>query len=460
MPAPFNEMYYIVFNLAVGGVKTSYTGQVPADQQCIEDKYPAMEVDYIRVITELCGNTDCDGDETCDTCPKDCGACPDLGSITNLPSPPDQLECLDPFNYPELEWTLSEHESPNPLDHSKDLRLLADLSIGPVHVVHPKTGQTLTTRGYNRMVPGPLIRLKACQSHRLTLHNDLLFYPNPSVGPNNVFKDPMTTNLLTLGVHMSSEIYADNPFVSVAPGTEHVYAWDIPCDHSGGTHIYQPSYSGSTTLQANAGAAGMIIIDDSDLSDAVTRPSEYQDMPEAVLVLMEMDPGRSREIARTTGDMIYESSVDDPFVMVNGCTSLEVPLEENQWTRLRMAFVGFSDSFFADFVPQLKAQACSIQLLSKDGVYLSEIPRSLPSGRLFFAPSSRVDVAIRCSEPGEHVVNMIAATGSGKTYDGVMTLTVRESSRQPDPVELPQWIPCRPTYLMDRMAQDSVSESR
>jgi FtsP/CotA-like multicopper oxidase with cupredoxin domain/cellulose synthase/poly-beta-1,6-N-acetylglucosamine synthase-like glycosyltransferase len=369
--------------------------------------------------------------------------------------------CVDPFNFPEVQWTPQEAVSTHAV-WPADIRLEGEMTYGAVRLLDDESGISIATRGFDGLIPGPIIRMRACQKYRLTLENHLNGYPNPQKEWLNKFTSPMTTNLYARGLHMSGVEYAtfdsadlpgsEKQFIEVLPEELFEFAWDIPCDHAGGTFLYHPQYHGSSGLQTTTGSAGVIIIEDSDLTEAINRPEEYDNMPEAVVVLMEMDPSRSKDVAEAADDIIYRSNVQKTFVLANGCTSLEVPIEQNQWTRIRMSFVGFDESFFADIRSLQGAGACDMQLLAKDGVYLRDVPRSLPSGRLFFAPGSTADIAIRCSEAGSRAIDMVSASGSkAKAYERVATLTVRESSRQAGPEKLSPWVPCRPTYLMDRL---------
>ncbi|CAM9249240.1 unnamed protein product, partial [Hapterophycus canaliculatus] len=80
-------------------------------------------------------------------------------------------------------------------------------------------GQT-TTRGFNGQIPGPTIRMEACQTYQLTYINNLEG-PNPS-GDWNSMKDPNTTNIHTHGLHISGESPADDVlYVQLEPGESH-----------------------------------------------------------------------------------------------------------------------------------------------------------------------------------------------------------------------------------------------
>lgn len=73
-------------------------------------------------------------------------------------------------------------------------------------------------------IPGPTIRMEACETYELTYTNNLEG-PNPGGEWNNM-KDPNTTNIHTHGLHISGESPADDVlFVELAPGESHTCEW-------------------------------------------------------------------------------------------------------------------------------------------------------------------------------------------------------------------------------------------
>ncbi len=134
--------------------------------------------------------------------------------------------CHDPYNLPQLEWTKAE-------DGIYETTVTMD--VGSYETEYG----TVTTRVYNGLLPGPVMKLKACETYRVTLKNNMEawmdFFP-PVLSLLNTFKDPHITNLHLHGVHVSCEAPGDNQLVAVAPGEEYVYTYVVPCDHAAGTH--------------------------------------------------------------------------------------------------------------------------------------------------------------------------------------------------------------------------------
>ncbi len=148
------------------------------------------------------------------------------------PEPPQLPEsvlantCHDPWNIPELEWTLAD-------DGVYETTITMD--VGHFEMAYG----TVRTRVYNGELPGPMMRLKACETYRVTLKNNMVdwieFFP-PKSELMNGHKDPHITNLHLHGLHISGEAPGDSQLVGVAPGEEYVYTYVVPCDHAAGTH--------------------------------------------------------------------------------------------------------------------------------------------------------------------------------------------------------------------------------
>ncbi len=160
----------------------------------------------------------------------------DCGTPTPTPPPtePPKVKpespvveiCHDPYNLPELEWTKAE-------DGVYETTVTMD--VGNYETEYG----TVRTRVYNGILPGPVMRLKACETYRVTLKNNMEawndWFPSKSTFLNT-FKDPHITNLHLHGLHISSEAPGDSVLVEVSPGEEYIYTYVVPCDHAAGTH--------------------------------------------------------------------------------------------------------------------------------------------------------------------------------------------------------------------------------
>ncbi|CAM9957915.1 unnamed protein product, partial [Laminaria digitata] len=329
---------------------------------------------------------------------------------------------------PELEWELDDASG----------MFVGEVEVGVV-TVDNFWGVT-TTRGFNGQIPGPTMRMEACQTYQLTVTN-ALEGPNPG-GNWNTMKDPNTTNVHTHGLHMSGESPADDVlYVKITPGESHTYEYTIPCDHAGGTFWYHPHHHGSTSLQMGGGAMGALIIE--DRADVHAIPDQIANMPEIVLTIQEMNPELSLADRDACGDELYNTTATSIHYLLNGEVVPTIEMTTGVWMRFRMAFAGHGENHAISLLDP--DGDCEMGVLAKDGVYLAEVPRMEPT--LFFTPASRVDAAVRCSTAGDFDVRIESTLTLGQTVP-LAVLTVEAGSGSADD-DLETWTPCRPYYLED-----------
>ena len=213
-------------------------------------------------------------------------------------------------------------------------------------------------------------------------------------------------------------------------------------NHMPGTFWYHPHLHGSSALQVGQGAAGMLIVDhpaDYDIPDVI------KDMPEHQMVFQHMSLDILRESSSISDDEVT-NWVDHNFNMTNTTTDLtnfmlvnmqflpEVTMEVDKWYRWRMALSSVRESicestsnmkvfYFKSTkrAPMLtqygfctnltssntaffsQSGACEFQLLAKDGIYLTDAPRTVPA--IILSPGNKADVAVRCSKIGQEYMN-------------------------------------------------------
>ncbi len=68
------------------------------------------------------------------------------------------------------------------------------------------------------------------------------------------------TNFHTHGLWVSPSGNSDNVLISIAPGSEHQYEYDVPADHPAGTFWYHPHAHGAGFGQVGSGMAGALIV--------------------------------------------------------------------------------------------------------------------------------------------------------------------------------------------------------
>ncbi|KAG5192416.1 Cupredoxin [Tribonema minus] len=385
---------------------------------------------------------------------------------------PTALTCTDfgggvPVTDPNFEYEMSELVWTHDIDgiYNGELTLGAvNLQMTPNRVVspaNPEPSASLDTFAFNGMIPGPLIRFKACNTYKLRLVNGLV----PIAGEATTTIP--YTNLHLHGMHVSGEDPADDVVtVQVPPGGDHYYSYRIPCDHASGTHLYHPHFAGTTAMQALGGAVGMIIVEGSALEAAHT-PGQYESMPEYPLVIQEMDLQKLKEYAGEYQLLAVVATANFPdappsTVLVNGCerrlgapsTSPSSPfngmtfkVEAGQWTKLRILNVANDKNAIITVMPSdypLKTHwPCEVKVLAKDGVTVDNMPRTVygQENGLFASLASRIDVALAFA--GATAADDVAMQ---QTQTVIASIIVTTSNRAWAD-DLARHYPCRPVYL-------------
>lgn len=108
------------------------------------------------------------------------------------------------------------------------------------------------------MAPGQTVRFK--------LHNQLPQLPAEQCAtsdinaarPRGCFND---TNLHSHGLWVSPSGNSDNVLISIKPGVDFEYEYNIPIDHPAGTFWYHPHQHGATAMQVASGMAGALVVE-------------------------------------------------------------------------------------------------------------------------------------------------------------------------------------------------------
>eukprot|EP00611_Tribonema_gayanum_P019059 TRINITY_DN3247_c0_g1_i3.p1 TRINITY_DN3247_c0_g1~~TRINITY_DN3247_c0_g1_i3.p1 ORF type:complete len:989 (-),score=246.59 TRINITY_DN3247_c0_g1_i3:610-3576(-) len=345
-------------------------------------------------------------------------------------------------NLPELEWTSTGCDAGYKC---------ANLSFDVVE--YTNSYGTTRTRAFN--LYNPTIRMKACGKYLITLTNDLAAGWGDPTGAINTLRDPQRTNLHVHGLHISGNGAVDNVVdVQLSPGGEHLYKYEIPCDHASGLHFYHAHHHGSASVQAGGGAVGLIVIEDNPEFEGAL-PNWLDGMPERHLLIEVVEPEAVKGYAKDMDDTVYTSTATKDHYLINKCTSITVKAPAGRWTRLRMLHVG--GALNAKMRIGGSAAACAVGLVAKDGVYVSHVPRTLSTREVLFSVASRVDVVVRCSTQGTYPLQILPLDPSGGgawTNIGSLVITAADAIRGRYGIAtLPIWRPCRPAYLQSLLLE-------
>ena len=144
----------------------------------------------------------------------------------------------------------------------------------------------------------PVIEINPGDTIRVNLTNNLP-YDDSCINHNEDINNPHCfngSNLHSHGLWISPTGNSDNVLLSINPGVEFQYEYNVPPDHPAGTFWYHPHRHGSTALQVSSGMVGALIIrgdrlpsktDNGDIDTLLKRPNG-NDIPERILVLQQI----------------------------------------------------------------------------------------------------------------------------------------------------------------------------
>lgn len=280
----------------------------------------------------------------------------------------------------------------------------------------------LTLPAFDRRLPGPTLRLAPGERLELCVYNLLTPNPEPAwVADPNCPHHHHSLNLHFHGLAVATTGTADNPAISIPPGSWQRWELQIPADHPGGTHWYHPLHHGSTLAQLTAGLAGALIVTGD--FDAVPEIAAARDQ---VMLLQEI---RGRD------------GGPGPFVTVDGQLQPVIrarPGEVQRW-RLIHGGAGLTGSG-----ARLRLERHRLPAIARDGLPLATLEDDdnplLPVG-------GRLDVLVRASfERGIYPLVLQRATPEGAAGEPI-PVAFLEVMGDPRPMELPAALPPLPPSL-------------
>ena len=237
-------------------------------------------------------------------------------------------------------------------------------AIGPATVA----GQEVTAMVYEGEFPGPTLRMRAGETLRLKLVNDL----------------DDSTNIHTHGFHVSPKDNGDNVFIEVPAGTEFDYEYQLPDNHAPGTFWYHPHWHGNTGPQVNGGLAGAIIVEGSlDEVEGIAGLTERL----LVLTATQFDGD---------GNLVPYSNQSSTGMQrfVNGQLEPVISIQPGETQRWRIANLS-SDTFFF-----ISLQGHTLYEIATDGNPNDQIAAK---EQILLGPAERTEVLVQAStNPGSY----------------------------------------------------------
>jgi len=311
----------------------------------------------------------------------------------------------------------------------------------------------------------PTIEIHPGETIRVNLDNKLPADPSCTAGDHtpdapHCFNG---TNLHTHGLWVNPSGNGDNVLLSINPGVQFQYEYNVPGDHPSGTFWYHTHRHGSTALQVSSGMAGALII----RGDRVPTPDRHGDIdtlirgvPERILVMQQIQYAclDSAGNPQTNSDGTYYCGPNDVGVIENynvfaprawgksgRYTSLNGEVlptflaTQGQVERWRMIHAGVRDTIslqFARLKPSLAipatlgaaqasrfiSQSCAsdyltYNLIAADGLTMDAAQQKQLT---VFQPGYRFDALVVFPEPGIYCVIDAASPNAGSiNEDGV-----------------------------------------
>ena len=354
---------------------------------------------------------------------------------------------------------------------------------------------------------GPMLTLKRGGKYEIKLTNNLLKQPG---GSNATQQHIGITNFHVHGIHESTGTIdmataseysgGDNIFIALegredesSPGNSVTLYGDLPEDHLPGNHWYHAHHHLGTTIQTFAAHGGIIVEDDDvwlpdsqgckDVRNALNK-ADQKTMLFAVYPFF-MNPANLETLDKSwnsanyqlvaeqgnasyccdeknenSPNALYGTGTTEDLVFLNGGFQPLMTMTSGVWQRWLMNLASYKSSLLMQVVDQKTGNvtdACDIMLVSKDGVFVMEIPRSVsymhvPSG-------GRAQVLIRCNAPAGTMLDVITGrentpAGSGISGDSniavqkLMSIVVEDGSPDKD-LKAKSCTPLRPSYAAD-----------
>ena len=354
---------------------------------------------------------------------------------------------------------------------------------------------------------GPLLRVKRGGSYSVKLTNNLIDQPP---GSNATQNHVGYTNFHVHGIHESTGaidratvteyVGGDNIFITVkgkldnksSPNTITLFG-SLPEDHLPGNHWYHAHHHLATTIQTFAAHGGIIVDDDPAwLPDSQGCGNVRKVMNEAVRKIMLftcfpffMDPKNMDDINNSwdaanyqlaaeqgnatyccdtdnkdSANSFYGTGTQSDLVFLNGGFQPKLTMKRGAWQRWSMTLASYKNALLMQVTESKSGEPtkeCDVMLLSKDGIFLMEIPRTV--SYMFIPSGGRAEILIRCNGPAGSEYDIVSSatdTPAGSGINGnsnipiqkVLSVIIADGRGDVD-LEPKACTPLRPSYAAD-----------
>ena len=169
----------------------------------------------------------------------------------------------------------------------------------------------------------PTIRIAPGQRLTVALDNQLEPCTAEQRRKHECFND---TNLHTHGLWISPSGKSDNVLISIGPGEQFTYEYDIPADHPAGTFWYHPHRHGAGVVQVGSGMAGALIVTGDRLPtlngrgdiDVLLKDRRGRPFPERIMLFQQIQYGCLNDKGLNEGKRDAENVPMRPFICAAG----------------------------------------------------------------------------------------------------------------------------------------------
>jgi FtsP/CotA-like multicopper oxidase with cupredoxin domain len=169
----------------------------------------------------------------------------------------------------------------------------------------------------------PTIRVAPGQRLEVSLDNRLEPCTDKQRTEHGCFNE---TNLHTHGLWVSPKGNSDNVLISIKPGEQFTYQYDIPADHPAGTYWYHPHRHGAGFGQVGSGMAGALIVTGNRVPTATTpgdvdillKDERGRPFPERIMIFQQIEYGCLNDKGEIEGQKTKDGEPIRPFTCSPG----------------------------------------------------------------------------------------------------------------------------------------------
>lgn len=242
--------------------------------------------------------------------------------------------------------------------------------------------RSVTTQTFEGTFPAPTLRIKAGDTLRIKLTNNLPADTDPVPADRNTPHHFNTTNLHTHGLHVSPQEPSDNVFVLVEPeGGTYQYEYHIPADHPPGTYWYHPHNHGATSVQLFGGMAGALIIE-----GGVDEVPEVKAAADVVMVINELNIDGQGTVPLYTKTGVFP--LNQRLLTINGRLLPTITMRPGEVQRWRVI------NATVRTLVEMQLQGHTLNVIARDAI---TVPNMIPVASEVMGAGNRSDVLVQAS---------------------------------------------------------------